>query len=109
MGLGVFKKAIGGVFNAIPGGRSVAKIASFNPIFPGFTGDASNAANRGQRNLEKGALAVEQNAQIQADAEKAKAIAAESVRLQEEKERKRTLFAGEALGAASERKTLLGL
>lgn len=38
-----------------------------------------------------------------------KAIASESVRLQEEEARKRTLFAGTALGQTAERKKLLGL
>ena len=38
-----------------------------------------------------------------------KAIASESARLQEEEARKRTLFAGTALGETSERKKLLGL
>jgi hypothetical protein len=38
-----------------------------------------------------------------------KAIASESVRLQEEEARKRTLFAGTTLGQTAERKKLLGL
>lgn len=41
--------------------------------------------------------------------EQEKAIANESVRLQEEEARKRTLFAGTALGQTAERKKLLGL
>jgi len=50
-------------------------------------------------------LQQEQLAQLAQD----KAIASESVRLQEEEARKRTLFAGTALGETSERKKLLGL
>ncbi len=50
----------------------------------------------------------QQQAQITQLAQE-KAIASESVRLQEEQARKRTLFAGTALGETSERKKLLGL
>ena len=49
-----------------------------------------------------------QQAQI-AQLAQEKAIASESARLQEEQARKRTLFAGVALGETSERKKLLGL
>ncbi len=50
----------------------------------------------------------QQQAQITQLAQE-KAIASESVRLQEEQARKRTFFAGTALGETSERKKLLGL
>lgn len=50
----------------------------------------------------------DQQAQITQLAQE-KAIASESARLQEEEARKRTLFAGTALGETSERKKLLGL
>jgi hypothetical protein len=50
----------------------------------------------------------DQQAQITQLAQQ-KAIASESARLQEEEARKRTLFAGTALGETSERKKLLGL
>jgi len=61
-----------------------------------------------KRKQEARNLAQAQQAQITQLAQE-KAIASESARLQEEKARKRTLFAGTALGEASERKKLLGL
>lgn len=111
MGIGSIKKAIGEVVNAIPGGRQTLPFLSTPLTGPGgfFLRDASNAARREQTNLEAGARALEQNAMIQAKAAQEKAIAAESVRLQEEEARKRTLFGGSAIGQANERKSLLGL
>ena len=68
---------------------------------------ASSDAEKKQKQQAQ-AQAQEQQAQITQLAQQ-KAIASESARLQEEEARKRTLFAGTALGETSERKKLLGL
>lgn len=82
MGFGKLKKAVGGELNAIPVVRDIAKISPFHS--PTYKAKIARLAQE-------------------------KAIASESARLQEEEARKRTLFAGTALGATAERKKLLGL
>ena len=89
--------AIGSVFGpvgAITGGAIGSAVAS------------ADAAKKKQAQQAQQAQA--QQAQITQLAQE-KAIASESARLQEEKARKRTLFAGTALEETSERKKLLGL
>ena len=83
-----------GAFGAIAGGAIGGAVAT------------ADAAKKKQKQQAQQAQA--QQAQITQLAQE-KAIASESARLQEEKARKRTLFAGTALGEASERKKLLGL
>ena len=93
---GVIGGALAGTFGALTG-ASVGKAVSI------MDADKKTA----KRKQEQGQL-EQQQAQITQLAQE-KAIASESVRLQEEEARKRTLFAGTALGETSERKKLLGL
>jgi hypothetical protein len=89
--------ALGGPFGAVAG-ASVGGAVSIM--------DADKKAAK-QKQGQQGQL-EQQQAQITQLAQE-KAIASESARLQEEEARKRTLFAGTALGETSERKKLLGL
>lgn len=101
-GLGKLKKAVGGVFNAVPVVRNIAEKI---PVINTLTQSATRTENAQKQSLLNN---EEQQAQI-AQLAQEKAIASESARLQEEQARKRTLFAGAALGYTSERKKLLGL
>ena len=97
------------LIGAIVGGGVGGGIGAGVGLAIGLEADSKqNAKAKGIRQ-GVGAGILQTQAAAQADIEKAKAIAAESVRLQEEKDRKRTLFGGEALGATAERKSLLGL
>jgi hypothetical protein len=101
-GLGKLKKAIGGVVKAVP---IVSNIAEKIPVVNTLTQSATRTENLQKQSLLNNELQQEQLAQLAQE----KAVASESVRLQEEEARKRTLFAGTALGETSERKKLLGL
>jgi hypothetical protein len=101
-GFGKIKKAIGGVIKAVP---IVSNIANKIPVVNTLTQSATRTENLQKKSL----LNLEQQQEQLAQLAQEKAIASESVRLQEEEARKRTLFAGTALGETSERKKLLGL
>lgn len=102
LGIGKLKRAVGGVLKAVP---IVENIAEKIPVINTLTQSASRAENTQKQSLLDNQI---QQAQITQLAQE-KAIASESARLQEEEARKRTLFAGTALGETSERKRLLGL
>ena len=101
-GLGKIKKAIGGALQAVP---IVGNIANKIPVVNTLTQSATRTENSQKQSL----LNLEQQQAQLAQLAQEKAIISESVRLQEEESRKRTLFAGMALGETSERKKLLGL
>ena len=84
--------------------------ATLGPLgaITGATIGGAVASSDAEKKQKQQAQAQEQQAQITQLAQQ-KAIASESARLQEEEARKRTLFAGTALGETSERKKLLGL
>lgn len=77
-------------------------------ITGGVIGGAVASTDAEKKQKQQTQQAQDQQAQITQLAQE-KAIASESARLQEEEARKRTLFAGTALGDTSERKKLLGL
>jgi len=102
LGFGKIKKAIGGAFQAVP---IVGNITNKIPVVNTLTQSATRTENLQKQSLLNNKLQQEQLEQLAQE----KAVASESVRLQEEQARKRTLFAGTALGETSERKKLLGL
>jgi hypothetical protein len=102
LGFGKLKKAIGGVVKAVP---IVGNVANKIPVVNTLTQSATRTENLQKQSLLNNELQQEQITQLAQE----KAIASESARLQEEQARKRTLFAGTALGETSERKKLLGL
>lgn len=102
LGFGKIKKAIGGALQAVP---IVGNIANKIPVVNTLTQSATRTENLQKQSLLNNKLQQEQLAQLAQE----KAIASESVRLQEEEARKRTLFAGTTLGQTAERKKLLGL
>jgi hypothetical protein len=99
LGFGKIKKAIGGALQAVP---IVGNIANKIPVVNTLTQSVTRTENLQRQSL------LNQQEQLAKLAQE-KAIASESVRLQEEEARKRTLFAGTTLGQAAERKKLLGL
>jgi len=101
-GFGKIKKAIGRAIKAVP---IAGNIANKIPVVNALTRSATREENAKKQSLLNNEA---QQAQITQLAQE-KAIASESARLQEEEARKRTLFAGTALGQTSERKKLLGL
>lgn len=102
LGFGKLKKAIGGVLNTVP---VVSNIAEKIPVINTLTQSATRAEEAQKQSLLNNEAQQAQIAQLAQQ----KAIASESARLQEEEARKRTLFAGTALGETAERKKLLGL
>ena len=90
-------------------GAALGPFGAFGAIAGGAIGGAVASADKAKKKQKQQAQqAQDQQAQITQLAQE-KAIASESARLQEEKARKRTLFAGTALEETSERKKLLGL
>ena len=99
MGLGnFFKPFVGGLIGGAVGGP-------FGAVVGASLVSQQQKKKQKKRELEQQAQQQAQIAQLAQE----KAIANESVRLQEEEARKRTLFAGTTLGQTAERKKLLGL
>lgn len=85
-----------------------ATLGPLGAITGGAIGGAVASSDAEKKQKQQAQAQQDQQAQITQLAQQ-KAIASESARLQEEEARKRTLFAGTALGETSERKKLLGL
>jgi hypothetical protein len=107
MGFGKIKRAIGGVVGALPGGKSQVGQLIYGqgaglPIIKSGMESIQRSAAASQATIEQ------KNTQI-AEEQRQKAIAEQSVRAQEELARRKTIFGGDVIDQAQQRKTLLGL
>jgi hypothetical protein len=110
MGLG---KSFSKAFRAVPLVKLVKAVAQGEPgdLKSVFSFDPETASNRAAK-AKSVKIGIAQKIAAEAlavkEAEK-QAIISDAVKQQEEKERRRTLFGGEAIGQTAERKSLLGL
>ena len=119
MGFGKkWKKAIGAVLKAIPGGETIAQGTAITPLAPiaGIADSSVDTVNR-QDTATKNAMAIADqqaqqtgalNAQI-AEQTRLKLLSEADLKAQEEELKKRTTFAGSSMQGVMERKKLLGI
>ena len=107
MSWGSFRRALGAVFRATPGGKS-SVVQDYRKIVSLGLVD-SDGARREEQKLSNQKAATEQASANAAEQARLKALADESVRQQEEAARRRTIFGGESIDQVNQRKTLLGL
>jgi len=119
MGFGKkWKKAIGAVLKAIPGGEKIAQATAITPFAPlaGIADSSVDTVNR-QETATKNAMAIAEqqaqqtdalNAQI-AEQTRLKLLSEADLKAQEEALKKRTTFAGSSMQGVMERKKLLGI
>lgn len=109
MGFGKkWKKAIGAIAKAIPGGE---KIAQFTPA-AGIVDSSVDTVNRQDAAMATAKQQAQQtgtlNAQI-AEQTRLKLLSEADLKAQEEELKKRTTFAGSSMQGVMERKKLLGI
>lgn len=108
-----FKRAVGSVVNVVPGGSQIVKATSNLPINnligSSILQSGVKQVGREQAGAAQMADALTQQQAATAEQARLKLIADESVRLQEEAARKKTVFGGDSQQQTLERRKLLGI